>query len=69
MPMLGQCSLLRPLKTDLSVSVVEDLMSCGRVDELEKYTDESSWGKNESELLPYLVLTVDIIFYLSIAIM
>jgi len=38
---------------DLSISVVGDLMSRGKLDELEKYIDESwiGWGKNEHELM------------------
>ena len=35
---------------DLSVSVVEDLMSRGKIDELEKYVDESwiGWGEERA---------------------
>ena len=38
------------LVLDLSISVVEDLMSRGRLDELEKYIDESwvGWGEERA---------------------
>ena len=48
---------------DLSVSVVEDLMSCGNIDELEKYVDESWIGWGGEQAWTFKLLTVNFIYY------
>ena len=51
---------------DLSISVADDFMSRGKLDELEKYIDKSwvSWG--EERAWTFVLMTVNIIYYFSV---
>ena len=51
---------------DLSISVVDDLMSRGKLDELEKYIDESWVGWGEERAWTFALMTVNIIFYFPV---